>query len=162
MRSGRTLFQLISAKIDQNKSFRSVNGSTCNKKSSSGFLPFCSPKIPQHSGSTSPAGNWICGLLRRNNSVNLSSESLAESDTKSYSKGYFRYLLLLISILCMTSTRSNELSFNFTVICMTSNSSVNNVCFTFSLAALEIYIFKNFHFIGNFYIPKRANVFHKI
>ncbi|KAI1720413.1 major facilitator superfamily domain-containing protein [Ditylenchus destructor] len=126
VRSGRTLFQLISAKIDQNKSFRSVNGSTCNKKSSSGFLPFCSPKIPQHSGSTSPAGNWICGLFRRNNSVNLSSESLAESDTKSYSKGYFRYLLLLISILCMTSTRSNELSFNFTVICMTSNSSVNN------------------------------------
>jgi hypothetical protein len=38
-----------------------------------------------------------------------------------------RFIVLFIAVLFLTFTRANELSFNFTVICMTSNSSINIV-----------------------------------
>ncbi|KAK0404152.1 hypothetical protein QR680_017313 [Steinernema hermaphroditum] len=41
-------------------------------------------------------------------------------------KGRTRFLVLLLAALAITATRSNDLTFSFTVICMTSNSSVNN------------------------------------
>lgn len=38
-----------------------------------------------------------------------------------------RFLILFIGMVYLTSTRANELSFNFSVICMTSNLTVNGV-----------------------------------
>lgn len=34
-----------------------------------------------------------------------------------------RYCILILTVVCLTFTRSNELSFNFTVICMNSNTT---------------------------------------
>uniref|UniRef100_A0A0K0EQ67 MFS domain-containing protein n=1 Tax=Strongyloides stercoralis TaxID=6248 RepID=A0A0K0EQ67_STRER len=46
---------------------------------------------------------------------------------KLYCGGYTRYLILFLSVLCMTAARSNELAFNFNVICMTSNHSLSDL-----------------------------------
>uniref|UniRef100_A0A0K0FMS8 MFS domain-containing protein n=1 Tax=Strongyloides venezuelensis TaxID=75913 RepID=A0A0K0FMS8_STRVS len=43
---------------------------------------------------------------------------------KFYFGGNTRYIILFLSVLCMTAARSNELAFNFNVICMTSNHSL--------------------------------------
>uniref|UniRef100_A0A0K0EUA6 MFS domain-containing protein n=1 Tax=Strongyloides venezuelensis TaxID=75913 RepID=A0A0K0EUA6_STRVS len=40
-----------------------------------------------------------------------------------YFCGFTRFFILIISILCMTAARSNELTFNFNVICMTADNS---------------------------------------
>ena len=38
-------------------------------------------------------------------------------------RGRVRYFILFLTVMCLTFTRSNELSFNFTVICMNSNAT---------------------------------------
>jgi MFS family permease len=38
-------------------------------------------------------------------------------------RGGVRYFILILTVTCLTFTRSNELSFNFNVICMTSNAT---------------------------------------
>jgi hypothetical protein len=45
----------------------------------------------------------------------------------SFLKYRVRFLVLFIAMLYLTFTRANELTFNFSIICMTSNSTVNNV-----------------------------------
>jgi hypothetical protein len=40
-----------------------------------------------------------------------------------------RYAMLALGVLCMTSLRSNELAFNLTVICMTSNATSDVLIF---------------------------------
>ncbi|VDK58036.1 unnamed protein product [Anisakis simplex] len=41
--------------------------------------------------------------------------------------GYTRFVVLVVSLLCMTAARANEMCFNLTVICMTSNSTVQGL-----------------------------------
>uniref|UniRef100_A0A915BZF0 Major facilitator superfamily (MFS) profile domain-containing protein n=1 Tax=Parascaris univalens TaxID=6257 RepID=A0A915BZF0_PARUN len=50
-----------------------------------------------------------------------------EEDMSCACFGYTRFVILIVGLLCMTATRANEMSFNLTVICMTSNSSIDGV-----------------------------------
>lgn len=52
-----------------------------------------------------------------------SGKSLSEDDESCCLKNKFRYIILIVTALCLTFTRSNELSFNFTVICMNMNTT---------------------------------------
>lgn len=56
-----------------------------------------------------------------------------------------RYLILIITILCMTAIKSNEISFNLTVICMTSNSTsvIVNKIFIINKIVLLFYFLKD-------------------
>ncbi|KAE9547402.1 hypothetical protein FO519_009387 [Halicephalobus sp. NKZ332] len=52
-----------------------------------------------------------------------SRKSLSEEDESCFLRHKFRYAILILTVLCLTFTRSNELSFNFTVICMNMNTT---------------------------------------
>jgi len=52
-----------------------------------------------------------------------SGKSLSVEDESCCLKHKFRYVILIVTVLCLTFTRSNELSFNFTVICMNMNTT---------------------------------------
>jgi hypothetical protein len=61
--------------------------------------------------------------------LQFSSTKRREECLPSFLRNRVRFLILLVTMLFLILTRANELSFNFTVICMTSNTTVNNVSF---------------------------------
>lgn len=63
---------------------------------------------------------------------NNSNNNFYKKRNVNFCSGYanVRYLILIITILCMTAIKSNEISFNLTVICMTSNSTSDPISMT--------------------------------
>lgn len=108
--------------------------SKCPAKPSSFFLSDDSEKP-----SEDQPRNDLKSLISLSNTVHVSKECLSKTKKppdeisccaeNGFFRSRIRYAILVVTVLCLTSARSNELSFNFTVICMTSNSTENPVNF---------------------------------
>lgn len=67
------------------------------------------------------------GLALENDLKLIEKKSIEDREPRCGCCGRTRYLILVVAVLSMTAARANEMAFNLTVICMTSNSSVDGV-----------------------------------
>lgn len=76
------------------------------------------------SGMLSPFGNFHKSVIRKSLvNENFGTKEKSFSDCRCDLYGHTRYLILLLALLCMSIVRCNEMLFNLTVICMSTNDT---------------------------------------
>ena len=140
--------------------------STCHESTTSGQLPLISHStvaptdedLLLEKSTPSPPHHHHITLKNNNNMIAIDQKQLihpighGEGDDDDHMifsskpqqgcfqiRGRIRYSILLLTVICLTFIRSNELSFNFTVICMNSNET-NSIVSFFLKIGLELRI----------------------